>query len=163
MTNWLSPQPPRLADVRAQAPMAALAGLGGLVSTALDVAVLTVLVESGCAIGPAAWIGTLAGAALAFGWNRRFVFADRSALRWQQVACFAAVALVGAIALAVSMHVAVHVCGLPYLIAKALCAVLVFAVWNLPAQRRFVFPTAKAPAFSPALSSLPSLPPVASS
>jgi putative flippase GtrA len=139
-----------ISRARAQAPLAALAGLGGVVSTALDVAVLTALVESGCAVGPAAWIGTLAGAALAFGWNRRYVFGDRSALRWQQVACFALVALVGAVALALSMHVAVTLCGLPYLVAKAVCAVLVFAVWNLPAQRRFVFPSARPQTFAAA-------------
>lgn len=144
MLSWLS-QPPRsfqpppwLSGARLQA---AIAGLGGVVSTGLDFAVLATLVESGCAVGPAAWLGTCAGAALGFGWNRRFVFADRSPLRWQQVACFAFVALVGAVAMAVSMHVAVAFCGLPYLIAKALCAVLVFAVWNLPAQRRLVFPS----------------------
>lgn len=151
MTSWLPPTP-QLAEVRAQAaaaaPMAAMAALGGVVSTGLDVAVLTVLVESGCAVGPAAWVGTLAGAALAFGWNRRFVFGDRSALRWQQVASFAFVALVGAVALAVSMHLAVSLCGLPYLAAKGLCSVLVFAAWNLPAQRRFVFSPSKPPARS---------------
>jgi putative flippase GtrA len=139
MSTWLS-QSSQLAEVRAQAPLAALAGLGGVLSTGLDVAVLTTLVEGGCAVGPAAWLGTCVGAALGFGWNRRVVFGDRSPLRWQQVACFAFVALVGSVAMALSMHVAVALFGLPYLLAKGLCAVLVFVVWNLPAQRRFVFP-----------------------
>lgn len=122
-------------DVR----IAALAGAGGVASTGLDVAVLTALVESGCPVGPAALCGALAGAVFAFSFNRRFVYADRSRLRWQQVVCFAAVALIGALAMALAMHLTVDVAGVPYLLAKAGCAVLVFALWSLPAQRRFVF------------------------
>jgi hypothetical protein len=32
-----------------------------------------------------------------------------------------------------------HQAHLPYLVAKALCAAAVFAVWSYPAQRRLVF------------------------
>lgn len=119
--------------------IAALAGAGGVASTGLDVAALTALVESGCPVGPAALCGALAGAVFAFSFNRRFVYADRRKLRWQQVVCFAAVALIGALAMALAMHLTVDVAGVPYLLAKAGCAVLVFALWSLPAQRRFVF------------------------
>lgn len=132
-----------LTDVRT----AALAGAGGVASTGLDVAVLTALVETGCPVGPAALCGALAGAVLAFSFNRRFVYGDRSKLRWQQVACFAAVALIGAMAMAMAMHLTADILGAPYLLAKAGCAVLVFALWSMPAQRRFVFPSA--PSSSP--------------
>lgn len=125
-----------LTDVR----IAALSGAGGVASTGLDVAVLTALVESGCPVAPSALCGAIAGAVLAFSFNRRFVYGDRSKLRWQQVVCFAAVALIGALVMALAMHLSVDVLGVPYLLAKAACAVLVFALWSLPAQRRFVFP-----------------------
>ena len=138
------------ADVRIQA---ALSGVGGVTSTALDVGVLTALIEAGCAVAPAALCGAGVGAVLAFWFNRRFVFEDRTPLRWQQAASFAAVALVGAVAMAIAMHLTADVLGIPYLLAKALCAVAVFALWSLPAQRRFVFPhAASAPSFGDALS-----------
>jgi putative flippase GtrA len=140
------------ADARIQA---ALSGVGGVASTALDVAVLTALIEAGCSVAPAALCGAATGAVLAFWFNRRFVFEDRTPLRWQQAACFAAVALVSAVAMAIAMHLTVNVLGIPYLLAKALCAVAVFALWSLPAQRRFVFPpVASAPSFGDALSRL---------
>lgn len=138
------------ADARIQA---ALSAVGGVTSTALDVGVLTALVEAGCAVGPAALCGASAGAVFAFVFNRRFVFEDRTSLRWQQAVCFAAVALVGAVAMAIAMHLTVDVLGVPYLIAKAVCAVALFAMWSLPAQRRFVFPHASAaPSLRAALS-----------
>jgi putative flippase GtrA len=138
------------ADVRIQA---VLSGAGGVTSTALDVGVLAALVEAGCPVAPAALCGASAGALLAFWFNRRFVFEDRTPLRWQQAVCFTAVALIGAVVMAVAMHLTASVLGIPYLLAKALCAVTVFALWSLPAQRRFVFPpAAAAPSFGDALS-----------
>ncbi len=126
-------------DLRNQA---ALASLGGVLSTALDAAVLMVLVETGCSVGPAALMAACAGAVLGFCFNRRVVFADRSPVRWQQAASAAAVALVGAFALAIAMFVTSDLLGVPYLLAKAVCAVVVFAIWSFPAQRYLVFPAA---------------------
>jgi putative flippase GtrA len=117
----------------------AFAGLGGLVATLVDVATLTALVESGCAIAPAALAGACAGAVSSFWFNRWFAFRDRSPLQWRKIASFAAVALVSALTMAVAMQLTAVVLGIPYLVAKAICAVLVFALWSLPAQRRFVF------------------------
>jgi putative flippase GtrA len=118
---------------------AAAAGLGGLAATVVDVAVLAVLVESGCAIAPAALLGACCGAGVSFCFNRRVAFRDQSQLSWQQLARFAAVAWVAALTMSAAMQLATAVLGIPYLIAKTVCAVLVFAGWSLPAQRRFVF------------------------
>lgn len=126
-------------DLKSQA---VLASCGGLLATVLDAGLLLLLVEAGCPVGPAALLAASAGAVFGFGFNRRVAFSDRSPLRWQQAASATLVAVVGAIAMAVSMHIAVELGGLPTLLAKALCALLVFLLWSLPAQRYLVFPTA---------------------
>lgn len=118
----------------------AIAGLGGLAATLVDIATLTILVESGVAIAAASLLGACAGAAVSFTFNRRIAFRDRSSLRWQQLAIFAAVALTSGVAMAVAMEISAVVLGVPYLLAKLICSVLVFCLWSLPAQRRFVFP-----------------------
>jgi putative flippase GtrA len=118
---------------------AAVAGLGGVVATLVDVATLSALVESGCAIAPAALAGASAGAVAAFWFNRHVAFRDHSPLGCRQVARAGVVALVTALAMAAAMQLTAVVLGIPYLVAKALCAVLVFTLWSLPAQRRFVF------------------------
>ena len=116
-----------------------MAGLGGLVATTLDVVVLASLVERGCPVAAAAWLGAASGAVASFLVSRNLAFADRSPLSWAQVARFAGVALASAAVMALAMHVVAVVFGVPYLLAKALCGVTVFALWTLPAQRRFVF------------------------
>jgi len=55
---------------------------------------------------------------------------------------FAAVAFGTALFMAVSMHIACVHGHLPYLAAKVLCGLVVFACWSYPIQRRFVFVTA---------------------
>ena len=45
-------------------------------------------------------------------------------------------------ALAIAMYLTADVLGVPYLLAKAVCAVAVFAIWSFPAQRYLVFPAA---------------------
>lgn len=126
-------------DLRNQA---VLASCGGLLATVFDAGLLLLLVEAGCSVGPAALIAASAGAIFGFAFNRRYAFADRSPIRWQQAASAALVALIGAVAMAVSMHLAVDLFGLPTLVAKGLCALLVFLLWSLPAQRYLVFPAA---------------------
>lgn len=126
---------------------ALLAGLSGLAATALDVAVLASLMERGCPVALAAWLGAAAGAAASFLLSRRLAFRDTSPLGWPQIARFATVAASSAAVMALAMHVTSTIFGVPYLLAKAGCAVAVFALWTLPAQRRFVFvaPTSGAP------------------
>jgi putative flippase GtrA len=71
--------------------------------------------------------------------NKRWAFRDRTPVTLRQVASFAAVAAITATLMAVAMHLAVEDAGVPYLVAKALCAAAVFVVWSYPAQRRLVF------------------------
>lgn len=116
-----------------------LAGLGGVAATAVDVVALAALVENGCPVAPAAYLGATLGAAVSFTVSRRLAFRDRSPLTWSQLARFAAVAFAAAMTMAVAMHVTADLLGVPYLLAKALCGVAVFALWTFPAQRRYVF------------------------
>jgi len=71
--------------------------------------------------------------------NKYIAFRDRSSVSLQQVGRFGAVAVTTAMLMALSMKIlAVHL-GVPYLIAKVVCAAVVFVVWTYPAQRRLVF------------------------
>jgi putative flippase GtrA len=115
------------------------AGLGGIVGTVFDVAVLVALVESGAPVALAAFLGAAAGAVVCFTVNKRWAFRDPSPLALRQVAAFTAVAAVTATLMAIAMHVATHELHLPYLVSKAMCAAVVFATWSYPAQRRLVF------------------------
>jgi putative flippase GtrA len=115
------------------------AGLGGAVGSSADIAVLIALVESGVRVAGAAFAGAAAGAVVCFVVNKRWAFRDRTPVTLRQVASFAAVAAITATLMAVAMHLAVEDAGVPYLVAKALCAAAVFVVWSYPAQRRLVF------------------------
>ena len=48
-------------------------------------------------------------------------------------------AVLTALFMAVSMHIACSKAHVPYLAAKLICGLLVFACWSYPVQRRFVF------------------------
>jgi putative flippase GtrA len=116
-----------------------LACLCGLVATGLDVIVLTTLVESGAPIAFSSALAAAVGAIGGFAGNKYIAFRDRSPLTLRQVLTFGGIALGTALLLALSMEiVAVHL-GVPYLLAKAVCATALFFAWSLPAQRRFVF------------------------
>jgi putative flippase GtrA len=52
---------------------------------------------------------------------------------------FGLVAVVTAIWMALAMQLVAVELGVPYLLAKLICAAVVFAVWTYPAQRRLVF------------------------
>jgi hypothetical protein len=41
--------------------------------------------------------------------------------------------------MALAMHLVAVTLGVPYLVAKLICAAVVFAAWTYPAQRRIVF------------------------
>ncbi len=122
--------------------------LGGGLGTAVDLAVLTSLVESGAPVAASAFAGALAGAGVCFALNKYVAFRDRSPLRLRQVGAFALVAIASALIMALSMQLVAVVLGVPYLLAKLVCAAVVFAVWSYPAQKR-VF---RAPELSPAAS-----------
>lgn len=127
-----------------------MSSLAGILATSLDVVVLAVAVRHGLPVAPAAWLGAAAGAVLAFFVARRLAFDDCSPLGLQQVARFAAVALVAACLLAGLMHLAVHGLGAPTVLAKLGCSLAVFFGWTLPAQRQLVFQPSAARPWTPA-------------
>ena len=117
----------------------AASGFGGAVATAVDVAVLVLLVQHGVAIAASAFCGATAGAVMNFAWNKYIAFRDRSPINGRQLVRFGLVAVATAALMALAMHVVVVDLGVPYLLAKLICATAVFAVWTYPAQRRLVF------------------------
>ena len=115
------------------------AGAGGVAATVVDVLLLVLMVERGVSVPTAAFLAATAGAAVCFLMNKYIAFRDRSSVSLQQVGRFGAVAVTTAMLMALSMKIlAVHL-GVPYLIAKVVCAAVVFVVWTYPAQRRLVF------------------------
>ena len=122
----------------------AAAGLGGAVGTLIDVAVLVLLVEHGTKVALAAFLGAAAGAGANFAVNKYYAFRDRSRINGPQLLRFGLVAVATAILMAVAMHVVAVELGVPYLLAKVICAAVVFAMWTYPAQRRLVFRRAHA-------------------
>jgi putative flippase GtrA len=115
------------------------AGFGGAVATAVDVSTLVLLVHRGAPVALAAFAGCALGAAAGFSLNKYVAFRDRSRITWKQLARFGFVAVANALIVALAMAVVVGRLGVPYLIAKAICAVVVFVAWTDPAQRRLVF------------------------
>jgi len=114
-------------------------GLGGAVATAVDVCVLVLMVQHAAPIAAAAFCGASAGAVANFALNKYVAFRDRSSITLHQLARFGLVAVATAALMALAMHVVVVGLGVPYLVAKLICAVVVFAAWSYPAQRRLVF------------------------
>jgi len=114
-------------------------GFGGAVATAVDVSVLVQMVQHGASIAGAAFLGAAAGAVMNFAWNKYIAFGDRSRISPRQLARFGLVAVATALLMALAMHIVAVVLGVPYLLAKLLCAIVVFVAWTYPAQRRLVF------------------------
>jgi putative flippase GtrA len=117
----------------------ALAAIGGGASTAADVAVLALLVESGAPIAASAFAGSLVGALVSFVVNKYVAFRDPSPVRAGQLLAFGLVAGATALIMALSMQLVAVDLGVPYLLAKAMCAAAVFVLWSYPAQKRLVF------------------------
>lgn len=115
------------------------AGAGGIAATVVDVLLLILMVEHGVSVPTAAFLAATAGAAVCFLMNKYVAFRDRTSVTIEQVGRFGAVAVTTAMLMALSMKVvSVHL-GVPYLIAKMVCAAIIFVVWAYPAQRRLVF------------------------
>jgi putative flippase GtrA len=117
----------------------AAAGMGGAVGSVLDVATLVLLVEHGTRVPVAAFCGAAAGAVVNFALNKYIAFRDHSRINRRQLARFGLVAVATAVMMALAMQLVAVKLGVPYLLAKLLCAAVVFAVWTYPAQRRLVF------------------------
>lgn len=114
-------------------------GLGGAVGSVIDVSVLVLMVKHGAPIAGAAFCGAVAGAVLNFGLNKYLAFRDRSPITGRQLARFGLVAVATAVLMALAMQVVAVELGVAYLLAKVICAAVVFVVWSYPAQRRLVF------------------------
>lgn len=114
-------------------------GFGGVVATAVDVAVLVLMVEHGAPIAGAAFAGAAVGAAVNFTVNKYVAFRERSPISARQLARYAVVAVATAALMALAMQLVAVELGVPYLLAKLICAVVVFVAWTYPAQRRLVF------------------------
>lgn len=122
-------------------------GLAGAAGTAIDLAVLVLLVElTACSIPLAAFLGAVSGAVACFLLNKHVAFRDRSPITLGQLARFGLVAVATALLMALAMRIVAIDLRVPYLAAKALCAALIFLVWTYPAQRRLVFARRPAPA-----------------
>lgn len=125
--------------VRKQVPHWLVAGLGGVAGSILDIVTLIALVEGGTRVALAAFSGAAAGAVVCFLVNKYWAFRDHTPLSLRQVGSFGVVAVGTALLMAAAMQVVVVGMGVPYLLAKLLCAAVVFAVWSYPAQRQLVF------------------------
>jgi putative flippase GtrA len=117
----------------------AAAGAGGAVGSVLDVATLVLLVEHGARVPVAAFCGAAVGAIVNFALNKYLAFRDRSRITARQLVRFGLVAVATAMLMALAMQLVAVMLGVPYLLAKVICAAVVFAVWTYPAQRRLVF------------------------
>ena len=103
------------------------------------IGVLVLLVENHAPVAAAAFCGAAAGAVLNFALNKYLAFRDRTPIHRRQLARFALVAVATALLMASAMQLVAVKLGVPYLLAKLVCAAVVFAVWTYPAQRRLVF------------------------
>jgi len=116
-------------------------GVSGMVATGIDVAALIALVEVFRShVTVAAFIAAALGGVTNFLINKYWAFDDESPLEIRQVAIYALVSLVTAAFTAAAIHILAVLIGIPYLIAKAIAAALVFILWTYPAQARLVFP-----------------------
>ena len=123
------------------------AGLGGAIGTAIDFAVLVLLVELAHASIPmAAFLAASAGAVVCFVLNKYIAFRDRSPVTLHQIGRFGLVAVAAALLMACAMRIVAVDLGVPYPAAKVLCAAMVFVAWTYPAQRRLVFARRPEPA-----------------
>lgn len=116
-------------------------GVSGVVATSLDVGTLIFLVEVlRSHVTVAAFLAATLGGVCNFLINKYWAFRDSSRIDLRQVTVYAFVSLVTAAFVAATVHLLAVVLIVPYLLAKAIAAALVFLVWTYPAQSRLVFP-----------------------
>jgi putative flippase GtrA len=130
-------------------------GVSGGVATGLDVAALIFLVEVlGSHVTLAAFVAAALGGVSNFLVNKYWAFGDHSRIDLRQVTVYTFVSLVTAAFVAVTIHLLAVVMVVPYLLAKAIAAALVFVIWTYPAQARLVFPSSPERIFEPLACSL---------
>ena len=117
-----------------------VSGFGGICATVVDVSALVLQVHHHTPIALAAFVAAALGAAVGFTINKYIAFRDRSpGSRPSSSARFGIVAVATALLMAGAMQLLAVKLAVPYLVAKLVCAVLVFVAWTYPAQRRLVF------------------------
>jgi putative flippase GtrA len=116
-----------------------IAGVAGVAGTSLDVGALVLMVKHGTAIPVATFLAALVGAATIFVLNKYVAFRDHSPVNVSQLARFGFVAVSAAMLMAVAMKIVAVKFAVPVVMAKLICAAIVFAIWTYPAQRRLVF------------------------
>ena len=118
-------------------------GVSGIVATTVDVTALVLLVELlRSHVTIAAFLAASLGGVTNFFINKYWAFGDDAPLQIRQITIYALVSLVTAAFTAAAIHILAVLIGVPYLIAKAIAAALVFLIWTYPAQARLVFPEA---------------------
>ena len=115
------------------------AGLGGVVATGVDMTALVLLVGHHVAVPVATFVAALAGAVVSFVFNKYVAFRDRTPISLAQLLRFDVVVVVGALLMAVAMRLVAVQLHVPIVLAKLMCAAIVFALWTYPTQRRLVF------------------------
>jgi putative flippase GtrA len=130
-------------------------GVSGVVATGIDIAALILLVEAlRSHVTLAAFLAAALGGVCNFLINKYWAFRDGSRIDLRQVTVYGFVSLVTAAFVAAAVHVLAVIMVLPYLLAKAIAAALVFLVWTYPAQSRLVFPCSDEPDAADSLSEL---------
>jgi putative flippase GtrA len=122
----------------------ATAGCNGVISTLVDLGTLVLLAHAGVAVAIAAFAGCCTGAIANFTLNKYVAFRDRTPIGVGQLLRFTLVAVATGLLTAAGMQLLDVQLGVPLVVAKLICAAVVFAAWTYPAQRRLVF---GAPAF----------------
>ena len=103
--------------------------VAGSIATAVHFAVLIALVElMGLGAAPATALGTLCGAAVSYGLNRRLTFGESMARHVQALPRFMSIALLGTFLNATLVWLGVHTLGWHYLAAQALATLLVMGL-----------------------------------
>jgi putative flippase GtrA len=117
---------------------------GALVATAVDFGTMTLLVEAaGASPVLATAVGAACGAITNFAMSRGWIFPRHDGNAVAQAGRYAAVSA-GSLALNTAGEALVNgVLGVPYLLARALVAVLVSVAYNFPLHRAFVFRDAR--------------------
>ena len=111
-------------------------GACGALATGVDVSALVLLVHHHTPVPAAAFVGAFAGAVTNFVLNKYVAFRDPRPVTTHQLARFGIVAVASALLMALLMEIVAVKLHVPYLLAKLVCAALVFAGWTYPAQRR---------------------------
>ena len=116
-----------------------LSGLAGAAATAVDFAGLLVLLGQHVPVALATFVGSLAGAVVGFVLNKQVAFRDRAPIDLRKLLRYQLAAVASALLMAVVLKLLVGSLGVPIVPAKLAGAVVVFALWTYPVQRRFVF------------------------